>query len=152
MALACWSASTLICSRRSSSCHGILAALPWLGLDTLHGWPPSINVSTAKKEFSEFASTWEFNWLRIRSPFLGANGVKPTSNGALERMVYFGWVRESGDLCNVSTATKADEAEVDLSLWNVGNDGPGMEAAGATIRNWLHSFWRRSLTKQAACW
>jgi hypothetical protein len=27
-----------------------------------------------------------------------------------------------------------------------------MEAARATIRNWLHSFWRRLMTKEAACW
>ena len=71
---------------------------------------------------------------------MGANGVEPTSNGALERMVYFGWVWEPGDSGNVSTATKADEAEVDLSLWNVGGDGPGMEAARATLRGWLPSF------------
>jgi hypothetical protein len=53
-------------------------------------------------------------------------GVEPRSNGSIERMVYFGWVWEPGDSGNVSTATKADEAEVDLSLWNVGgDDGPG---------------------------
>jgi hypothetical protein len=63
-------------------------------------------------------------------------------------MVNFGWVWEPGDSGNVSTAPKADEAEVNLSLWNVGGDGPGMEAARATISNWLHSFWRQSMTRK----
>jgi hypothetical protein len=34
---------------------------------------------------------------------LGANGVEPTTNGAIERMVCFGWVWEPEDSGNVST-------------------------------------------------
>ena len=79
-------------------------------------------------------------------------GVQPTINGAIKRMVYFGWTWDPGDSIDVSTATKADEAEIDLSLWNVGGDGPGMEAARTIIRDWLRSWWRRSMTREAACW
>jgi hypothetical protein len=125
-------------SRGLASCQNefrvYFTVLPWLGLDALRSAPPSITDTTAKKRLKTFASDWEFDWSRIWSPFLGANGVKPTTKGAIERMVYFRWVWEPGDSGNVSTATKADEAEVNLSLWNVGGDGPGMEAACATIR------------------
>jgi hypothetical protein len=81
-----------------------------------------------------------------------AEGLLSSQQLMVLSSTWFRWVWEPGDSGNVSTATKADEAKVDLSLWNVGGDGPGMEVAHATIRNWLHSFWRQSMTKEAACW
>jgi hypothetical protein len=106
-------------------------------------------IPVARQEPDGFA----FDWARIRSPFLGLRGVdEPSFGGALERMAYFGWVWEPGDSVNVSTATKSDDAEVDLSLWNVGGDGPGLESARAVLRTWLHSRWRRSLTAEACGW
>jgi hypothetical protein len=129
----------------------ILSAVTWVGLDAFH-MPLSSLTSIAGEKAIEFAFNWEFDWACIRSPFLGVQGSKAMIGGVMERMAYFGWVWEPGDSLNVSTATKADEAEVDLSLWNVGRDGPGMEAARAVIRNWLHSKWRRSITAEAAQW
>jgi hypothetical protein len=67
-------------------------------------------------------------------------------------MAYFGWVWEPGDAVNVSTATKSNDAKVDLSLWNVGGDAPGMEQARSTLRNWLHSSWQRAMTAEATQW
>jgi hypothetical protein len=67
-------------------------------------------------------------------------------------LAYFGWVWEPGNAINVSTATKADDAEANLALWNVDGDGPGMEHARSTLQNWLHSRWRRAMTLEATCW
>jgi hypothetical protein len=131
----------------------ILSSLAWLGLDT-HPVPHLNEISKAKKKSEKFICDWDFDWARIRSPLLGLPGCGETtvSGTSIERMAYFGWVWEPGDAVNVSTATKADEADVNLSLWNVGGDGPGMEHARSVLRTWLHSRWRRRLTTEASSW
>jgi len=42
------------------------------------------------------------------------------------------------DGIEISIATKADDAKIDLSLWNVGGDAPGMEEARGKIWDGLH--------------
>ena len=129
----------------------VLSALTWLGLDSLHALRRE-DTSLARKGPNVSISDWEFDWARIRSPFLGAPSVEPRLDSPIERLVYFGWVWEPGDSVNVSTATKADDAEVNLGLWNVGGDGPGMERARSILRDWLHSRWRRATTRDAVRW
>ena len=93
----------------------------------------------------------EIDWGRTRPP-LPDLPVSGCPSGTLERMTYFGWTWESTDTLATSKATRADDADVDLSLWNVGGDGPGMEESRTGIRTGLHSSWRRRITMEAARW
>jgi hypothetical protein len=93
----------------------------------------------------------EIDWSRTRAPWLGEAG-SPIPGTALERMIYFGWVLDATNTHAVTVATRADDAEVDLSLWDVGGDGEGMELARGRFRTFLHSFWRRRLTREACSW
>jgi len=70
----------------------------------------------------------------------------------VERQVYFGWHWDALDSFEISIATKADNAKIDLSLWNVGGDAPGMEEARRRIRDGLHQYWVRRVTLDAAAW
>jgi hypothetical protein len=129
----------------------ILSAFSWLGLDSSHALQED-DASLARKKPNESFSDWDFDWACIRSPLVGAVGGEAISNRPVERLAYFGWIWEPGNAVNVSTAIKANEAEVNLALWNVGGDGPGMEHACSTLGNWLHSRWRRAMTLEASCW
>jgi hypothetical protein len=129
----------------------ILSTFLWLGLDSGHILQED-NASLARKKPNESFSYWEFDWARIRSPFVGVPGSEAIPDSPVERLAYFGWVWEPGDALNVSTATKANDAEANLALWNVGGDGPGMEHARSTLRNWLHLRWWRAMTSEATCW
>ena len=60
---------------------------------------------------------------------------------ALECQIYFGWHWDVADANGILMASKADDAGVDLSLWNVGGDAPGMEQACRAIRSGLHAAW-----------
>jgi hypothetical protein len=71
--------------------------------------------------------------------------------GALRRKEYFGMVWES-HAANITGAAKADDAVVDVSLWAVGGDGPGMESAREVLRKALFRKWRRRLVLEAARW
>jgi hypothetical protein len=57
----------------------------------------------------------------------------------VERLAFFGWVWEPGQTGNVSAATKAVKAQVDLSLWAVRGMDPEMEQH----RNFLRTFFLR---------
>jgi hypothetical protein len=119
----------------------ILSAFLWLGLDS-HLALQGNDASLARKEPNESFSDRDFDWARICSSFVGTLGGEFASDSPVERLAYFGWVWEPGNVINVSMATKADDAEVNLALWNVGGDGPGVEHACSTLWNWLHSSWR----------
>jgi len=92
-----------------------------------------------------------FDWGRLRHPHLDVS-VPGYPGGSLERAVYFGWVWEPKDAFDITVAMRSDDAEVNLSLWNVGGDGPGMEDARKAICGGLHLFWRRRLTIEASQW
>jgi len=92
-----------------------------------------------------------FDWGRLQHPRLDVS-VPGYPGGSLERAVYYGWVWEPKDAFDVTVATHSDDAEVNLSLWNVGGDGPGMEEARKAIRGGLHSFWWHRLTIEASQW
>ena len=124
----------------------ILAALPWLGLQRNNSRLSAIDSPIVNEELESFVFGWDFDWARVLSPFLKT--CRAVRNGQAVAPSSACYILD-GD---VSTATRADETEVDLSLWNVGGDAPGMEATRAVIRNWLHSLWRRGLTKEATQW
>jgi hypothetical protein len=45
------------------------------------------------------------------------------------------------------TATRVDESEVNLSLWNVGSTRwSGMETARSAVHDWLPAIWHRTRT------
>jgi len=92
-----------------------------------------------------------FNWTRTRPPGLSVITTDPLVSPA-ERMMYFGWVWEPRDAVDVSVATKSDDSEVDLTLWNVGGNGDGMEVARGKIHSWLTRAWVRRMTCQAGHW
>jgi hypothetical protein len=57
------------------------------------------------------------------------------------------------DSVDISVASKADDAKVDLSLWNVGgDDGVGMEEVCGSKWNFLHQLWIRWMMKEATNW
>lgn len=91
-----------------------------------------------------------FDWSRTRPLVVHQPAGSLGSMSPVEERIYFGWHWDSEDGVNVSTAAKADDAEVDLSLWNVGGDEDGMEEARKVIRDALHSRWVRRLTIEAA--
>jgi hypothetical protein len=91
-----------------------------------------------------------FDWSRTRPPLLSVQAKLPDSLSPVEEVVYFGRHWDSEDGIEALTAAKADDAEVDLSLWNVGGNGNGMEEAQKVISNILHSRWVQCLTLEAA--
>jgi hypothetical protein len=68
-----------------------------------------------------------------------------------ERLTYFGWVRDPSQT-EVSTATKGDDAKVDLSLWAVGSNGNYFERARKKIRDFLFIHWTKLLKHEALMW
>jgi hypothetical protein len=69
-----------------------------------------------------------------------------------ERLAFFGWVWEPGQTANVSVATKADKAQVDLSLWAIGGMDPEMEQHRNIIRTFFLRCWRQRLYLEAMYW
>ena len=90
----------------------------------------------------------EFDWGRMRAPWLGRAAEASLGQTDLERMVYFGWVWERQDAADsrILNACKNDDAELDLSLWAVGGDEANMERA----RDGLRAFLLR-VRKRATC-
>ena len=129
----------------------VLSALSWLGLDSRHKGQGE-DAYFSRKGLNGSISDRDFDWACIRAPFLGMSEGKSGPDSPIECLAYFGWVWEPGDAVNVATATKADDTEVNLALWNVGGDDPGMEHARSVLRNWLHSRWRQATTTDAVHW
>jgi hypothetical protein len=96
---------------------GALVARAHLGLRASSTKP--ICISKTSEECLDWSRTLPLFQPRQEGPL---DLVLPS-----ELKVYFGWHWDQADTCNVSIATKADDAEVDLSLWNVGGHGVGME-------------------------
>jgi hypothetical protein len=69
----------------------------------------------------------------------------------VDRLAYFGWVWEPSQT-EVSTATKDNDAQVDLSLWAVGGNGNDFERACKKIRHFLFIHWTKLLTHEALTW
>jgi hypothetical protein len=121
----------------------VLSALPGLQVRALAVNPESKDSNVGKTLDC-------FDWRHTREPMLHLEMDPIDPRFALERRIYFAWHWDTTDAINISIATKTDDAEIDLSLWNVGGDGPVMEDARAMIRNFLHSRWVRRLTCEAA--
>jgi len=80
------------------------------------------------------------DWARVRPASVLADlDLSPYT--PLKRQVYFGWHWDALDSLEISVATKADDARIDLLLWNVGGDAPGMEEARTRIQDGLHQYW-----------
>jgi len=93
------------------------------------------------------------DWGRQRYPFEEVVDELGAPCSVLDQRVYRGWFWDPLDSVEVSVATKADDAEVDLSLWNVGGDGPGMEEARTVLReDWLWQVWLRRLRREGIAW
>lgn len=60
---------------------------------------------------------------------------------SLRQMVYFGMVWEAHSV-DVAGAAKADDATVDVSLWAVSGDAPGMEEARAMLNKTYFHKWQ----------
>jgi len=60
-----------------------------------------------------------FDWGHSRPPL---QTLSETPGSLLERAVYFGWVWEPNDSVNVMVVTWSNDADVDLSLWNIGGE------------------------------
>jgi hypothetical protein len=69
----------------------------------------------------------------------------------VKRLAYFGWVWEPSQT-EVSTATKDNDAQVDLSLWEVGGNGNDFERARKKIRDFLFIHWTKFFTHAALTW
>lgn len=121
----------------------VLAAYTWLtgNGNGLEGIP-----TNQEKKLSG-----DFNWSRTCPP-----GLSPASSDADatpgERRLYFGWVFDERTAQDIGVATKPDDAEVDLSMWNVGGDGEGMAKARTNLRAYFHRRWVRMQTRDAARW
>jgi hypothetical protein len=83
------------------------------------------------------------DWGRTRPPWVRDGGGDAD---------FLGWNWAADALGEARVATKADDAEVDLSLWAVGGDEPGMEEARATLRGFLLRSWKRRLTREVTSW
>jgi hypothetical protein len=70
----------------------------------------------------------------------------------VERLTFFGWVWEPGQTANVSVATNADKAQVDLSLWAVGVMDPEKEQHRNVLRTFFLRCWRRRLYLEVMHW
>jgi hypothetical protein len=84
----------------------------------------------------------EVDWGRIRPPWI-------RDGGGNADFVGWNWVVDT--VGEERVATKADDAGVDLSLWAVGGEGTGMEAARQTLRNFLLRVWKRRLYRFGGC-
>lgn len=70
----------------------------------------------------------------------------------LQHLEFFGWVWEPEDAANVTTAARADDAEVDTSLWAVGGESGQMEQARNQLRHFFLGLWVRRLYLEAISW
>jgi hypothetical protein len=115
-----------------------LAARPWLrGLIGLE----------AREGEKESCDNKVLDWGRVRAPWLGI-GDAPH----FDRMHYYGWEWGDADAAEAAVACRADDAQVELALWAVGGEGKELEEARGTIRNFLHSVWRKRLGREARGW
>jgi hypothetical protein len=83
------------------------------------------------------------DWGRTRPPWVRDGGGDAD---------FLGWNWAADAIGEVRVATKSDDAEVDLSLWAVGGDAPGMEEARGVLRNFLLRIWKRRLTREVTQW
>jgi hypothetical protein len=115
-----------------------LAARPWL--QALAG-----EKTTDKTK--EVCMNKVLDWGRVRAPWLGI-GDAPH----FDRMQFYGWEWGEADAIEAAAACRADDAQVDLTLWAIGGEGAGMEEARQVIRKFLHGHWRRKLGQDARSW
>jgi hypothetical protein len=104
----------------------LLAEVGISGAQWIHDDVPSLHY--AYRDLSRERVPWMSTLNIVKDPF-----------EQVERLAFFGWVWEPGQTANVSMATKADKAQVDLSLWAVGGMDPEMEQH----RNVLRTFFLR---------
>jgi hypothetical protein len=69
-------------------------------------------------------------------------------SGIKETKIYGHYIDPNNAL-EISVATRADDAEVDTSMWAYGGSGQGLEVAQERIRKFLHRCWLRGLCKEA---
>jgi len=100
----------------------VISARAWLGSRLGPEFP--IHNEGGEEEVLDWARVWP-------ASVLADSDSSPYT--PVERQVYFGWHWDALDSIDISIATKADDAKVDLSLWNVGGDAPGMEDARGKI-------------------
>jgi hypothetical protein len=74
-------------------------------------------------------------------------------NGTLRHHAQFpGILVEPQDAKGVSKAVKADAAEADTSLWNIGGDSEQASQARAVLQRLLHKAWYQGLEAETQAW
>ena len=73
-----------------------------------------------KRELSEEERAAELVHFWLGDPHTPIPGTQ------IEHLTYFGWVWELHDAVNMTEAKRADGLAVDLSLWAIGGNGPGI--------------------------
>lgn len=127
-----------------------IATLPWISAELSE--TTSIKPGGGNQELG--ATLAVPDWGRARAPWLGLP-LDPGhgASGAIEKKIaYFGWTWDDNDAGEVSLATKNNDAEVDLSMWAVGHDGPLLEPARQVIRNFLFAVWAKTICREARVW
>jgi hypothetical protein len=89
---------------------------------------------------------------RSRPPWLSVAGPVANIDNQIKRLAFFGWVWEPRQAGEVSTATKDDIAEIDVSLWAIGGESLKMETDRQTIRKLLFRCWKQRLYLEAIKW
>ena len=70
-----------------------------------------------------------FDWSHEHPPGLAIKMPDEMVSPA-EHIMYFGWVWEERAVKDVLVATKANDAKMDLSIWNVGGKGKEKQGGG----------------------
>lgn len=108
-----------------------------------------VRCSAASPECNTQHVEESLDWARARDPLWVSSNELLEPCPALGNCVCFGWHWDQGNAIQASTASKADDAKVDVSLWSMGGDGPGTEDAREKFRSGLHTIWKRRLTLEA---
>jgi hypothetical protein len=98
------------------------------------------------EETEQFPTTPTSDLSRLLVQTKGSTQIGETG---LFRLSYFAWVWEPKTKDEVSTATKADDAEINRAIWAVGGEGTGLERKRETIRRFLHNQWYARLKIEA---
>ena len=121
----------------------ILGALVWINQELdptfAHLSPATPCEEPAGPFFENEATRGD---LSLSDPRLKCNGA----TGIIETGVYGHYV-DAADALEVSVATRADDAEVDISQWAYGGPGRDLEPARETIRSFLYRCWLKRLWK-----
>jgi len=112
--------------------------IPGFLLRLLHPWWLRVTANTVD-------SIGERNWDVVRA-------WPSREDGALVQGRYRAFLFEPGDAAAVTIAAKADDAEADFSLWDVGGTTEAAALARQRLRKFFHRMWYTTLEAEAWNW